>query len=193
MEIHVLQPLLLRWYFIILYIIISIFIGYMFIRNFKIREKRKYELFLAKKEKKQIRELSEMKMNFFMNLSHEFRTPLTLIISPLQKLLSTPNITKDELHRHLMNIQHNSSILLRLINQILKVSKQDKGKLDIELRESDIVDFCRNSFSQFLQLAHDKQIQFAFNTNVPHLLLLFDIYKMEEILYNLLSNAIKHT
>ncbi|HJD76961.1 MAG TPA: HAMP domain-containing histidine kinase, partial [Bacteroides reticulotermitis] len=189
----VLQPLLLRWYFIILYIIISIFIGYMFIRNFKIREKRKYELFLAKKEKKQIRELSEMKMNFFMNLSHEFRTPLTLIISPLQKLLSTPNITKDELHRHLMNIQHNSSILLRLINQILKVSKQDKGKLDIELRESDIVDFCRNSFSQFLQLAHDKQIQFAFNTNVPHLLLLFDIYKMEEILYNLLSNAIKHT
>lgn len=193
MEIQVLQPLLLRWYFIILYIIISIFIGYMFIRNFKIREKRKYELFLAKKEKKQIRELSEMKMNFFMNLSHEFRTPLTLIISPLQKLLSTPNITKDELHRHLMNIQHNSSILLRLINQILKVSKQDKGKLDIVLRESDIVDFCRNSFSQFLQLAHDKQIQFAFNTNAPHLLLLFDIYKMEEILYNLLSNAITHT
>ena len=56
----------------------------MIIRNFKIREKRKNELFLAQKEKQQIRELSEMKMNFFMNLSHEFRTPLTLIISPLQ-------------------------------------------------------------------------------------------------------------
>ena len=193
MEIQVLQPLLLRWYFILLYILISIFIVYMIIRNFKIREKRKNELFLAQKEKQQIRELSEMKMNFFMNLSHEFRTPLTLIISPLQKLLSTPDISKDELHRHLMNIQHNSSILLRLINQILKLSKQDKGKLDIELREGDIVEFCRNCFSQFLQIAHDKQIQFAFNTNASYILLLFDAYKMEEILYNLLSNAIKHT
>ena len=86
MEIQVLQPLLLRWYFILLYILISIFIVYMIIRNFKIREKRKNELFLAQKEKQQIRELSEMKMNFFMNLSHEFRTPLTLIISPLQKI-----------------------------------------------------------------------------------------------------------
>ena len=188
MEIQVLQPLLLRWYFILLYILISIFIVYMIIRNFKIREKRKNELFLAQKEKQQIRELSEMKMNFFMNLSHEFRTPLTLIISPLQKLLSTPDISKDELHRHLMNIQHNSSI-----NQILKLSKQDKGKLDIELREGDIVEFCRNCFSQFLQIAHDKQIQFAFNTNASYILLLFDAYKMEEILYNLLSNAIKHT
>ena len=193
MEIQVLQPLLLRWYFILLYILISIFIVYMIIRNFKIREKRKNELFLAQKEKQQIRELSEMKMNFFMNLSHEFRTPLTLIISPLQKLLSTPDISKDELYRHLMNIQHNSSILLRLINQILKLSKQDKGKLDIELREGDIVEFCRNCFSQFLQIAHDKQIQFAFNTNASYILLLFDAYKMEEILYNLLSNAIKHT
>ena len=83
MEIQVLQPLLLRWYFILLYILISIFIVYMIIRNFKIREKRKNELFLAQKEKQQIRELSEMKMNFFMNLSHEFRTPLTLIIFTL--------------------------------------------------------------------------------------------------------------
>ena len=66
----------------------------MIIGNFKIREKRKNELFLAQKEKQQIRELSEMKMNFFMNLSHEFRTPLTLIISPLQKLLS--RISKDD-------------------------------------------------------------------------------------------------
>lgn len=193
MEIQILQPLLLRWYFILFYVVIIIFIVYMIIRNFKIREKRKNELFLAQKEKQQIRELSEMKMNFFMNLSHEFRTPLTLIISPLQKLLSTPDISKDELHRHLMNIQHNSSILLRLINQILKLSKQDKGKLDIELREGDIVEFCRNCFSQFFQIAHDKQIQFVFNTNASCILLLFDAYKMEEILYNLLSNAIKHT
>lgn len=193
MEIQVLQPLFLRWYFIVLYIIIGILIIYIAIRNFKIREKRKGELFLAQKEKKQIQELSEMKMSFFMNLSHEFRTPLTLIISPLQKLLSTPDISKDELHRHLMNIQHNSSILLRLINQILKLSKQDKGKLDIELRKGDIVEFCRNCFSQFMQVAHDKQIQFVFNTNSSSIPLLFDAYKMEEILYNLLSNAIKHT
>ena len=58
----------------------------MIIRNFKIREKRKNELFLAQKEKQQIRELSEMKMNFFMNLSHEFRTPLTLIILSSAKI-----------------------------------------------------------------------------------------------------------
>ena len=192
-EIQILQPLLLRWYFIVLYIVISILIIYIIIRNFKIREKRRNELILAQKEKKQIQELSEMKMSFFMNLSHEFRTPLTLIISPLQKLLSTPDISKDELHRHLMNIQHNSSILLRLINQILKLSKQDKGKLDIELRKGDIVSFCKDCFSQFQQVAHDKQIQFVFNASASGIPLLFDAYKMEEILYNLLSNAIKHT
>lgn len=193
MEIQVLQPLLLRWYFIILYILIGMFIVYLIIRNFKIREKRKSELFLAQKEKQQIRELSEMKMNFFMNLSHEFRTPLTLIISPLQKILSTPDISKDELYRHLMNIQHNSSILLRLINQMLKLSKEEKGKLDIKLCEGDIVEFCRKCFSQFHQIAQDKRIQFVFNANSASILLLFDAYKMEEILYNLLSNAIKHT
>ena len=171
-------------------IIISIYIIVSFYSSkLKLRASLEYE----KKEKKQIEELNQSKLRFFTNISHEFRTPLTLIISPLQKLLSTPDISKDELYRHLMNIQHNSSILLRLINQILKLSKQDKGKLDIELREGDIVEFCRNCFSQFLQIAHDKQIQFAFNTNASYILLLFDAYKMEEILYNLLSNAIKHT
>lgn len=192
-HVRVLQSLFLRWYFILLYSIAFMVVICFIIRNIRMRQKRKNDLFLAQKEKKQIQELSEMKMNFFMNLSHEFRTPLTLIISPLQKLLSTPDIANEDLQRHLHNIHYNSSILLRLVNQILELSKHDKGKLNIDLKRGNIVQFSKICFSQFQQIAADKHIQLAFSTSSDSIPLLFDTYKMEEILYNLLSNAIKHT
>lgn len=193
MQIEVLQSLFLRWYFILLYGIACLLVLYIAIRQVRMRQVRKNDLFLAQQEKRQIQELSEMKMSFFINLSHEFRTPLTLIISPLQKLLSTPQIEKEDLLKQLHRIQYNSSILLRLINQILELSKHDKGKLNMKLAKENVVPFCKVCFSQFQSVADDKQIQLIFRSSSESIFLIFDTFRMEEILYNLISNAINHT
>lgn len=191
-EIIVLKPLLLRWYFIVLYVFIALFVIYFAMDRYKRTQMRKNEVFLIKKEKEKIEELSEMKTNFFMNLSHEFRTPLTLIISPLQKLLSNLNIDKDELRRQLTNINYNSQILYRFVNQMLELSKFDKGMFQVELIEGDIAKLCYQCFSQFKTVAQDKGLIFSYNgaSSIPFC---FDPHKMEEVLYNLLSNAIKYT
>ena len=192
MEIQVLQPLLLRWYFILLYILISIFIVYMIIRNFKIREKRKNELFLAQKEKQQIRELSEMKMNFFMNLSHEFRTPLTLIVSQLEMLMERNDI-QPLVYGKLVGIHRNTLRMKRLITELLDFRKQEQGFEKFKYSKQDIYSFLDEIYLSFKEYARGKQIIFEYFNKDRSLDVWFDVVQLEKVIYNLLSNAFKYT
>ncbi|MEE9463237.1 MAG: response regulator [Bacteroidales bacterium] len=140
----------------------------------------------------QIMEMDQMKTRFFSNVSHEFRTPLTLIIGPLEDILSKEELT--EKNRVAMERMHRNAIrLLGLINQLLDLSKLDAGSMKLKMSESDIMRFSRLIISSFQPLADRKNIQYNINIPEKEYITYFDQDKIEKILTNLLSNAFKYT
>ncbi|MGS2762184.1 two-component regulator propeller domain-containing protein [Sinomicrobium sp. M5D2P9] len=137
-------------------------------------------------------ELDQMKLRFFINVSHEFRTPLTLILNPLNKILSSYD-DPEEVKTSALTIQRSARRLLNLTNQLLDFRKMEQGKAPLETVEGDFVKFCRDVFSLFSDLAEMKGIDFHFQTGQDELTAWFDPDKVEKIMTNLLSNALKYT
>jgi signal transduction histidine kinase/ligand-binding sensor domain-containing protein/CheY-like chemotaxis protein/AraC-like DNA-binding protein len=137
-------------------------------------------------------ELDQMKLMFFINVSHEFRTPLTLILNPIDKILSA-FANPEEVKASALTIQRSARRLLNLVNQLLDFRKTDLGKAPLETVHADIVQFSRDIFLLFNDLAEVKKIDFRFESNTEALKTWFDPDKIEKILTNLLSNAIKFT
>ena len=151
--------------------------------------KRKLELETLAVEK--LQDLGEQKMRFFANVSHEFRTPLTLIVGPLEKLISN---TKDELQLiELKLIHRNSQRLLRLINQLMDFSKLDASRLSLNEVRDDMVRFIADLYKAFVFEAKKRHVDFFFETELQELQVCFDKDKLDKIIYNLLSNAFKFT
>lgn len=144
----------------------------------------------VREEKEQ--ELDQMKLNFFINVSHEFRTPLTLILNPVDKILSSFN-DPEEVKRSALIIQRSSRRLLHLVNQLLDLRKMDLGKTPLEIDKINIVKFSKDVFLLFEDLAKAKGIRFIFDSSQKEICGMFDPDKIEKILSNLLSNAIKFT
>lgn len=144
----------------------------------------------VREEKEQ--ELDQMKLNFFINVSHEFRTPLTLILNPVDKILSSFN-DPDEVKKSALIIQRSSRRLLHLVNQLLDLRKMDLGKNPLEISKMNIVKFSKDIFLLFEDLAKVKGIDFVFDAPKKQLYGMFDPDKIEKILTNLLSNALKFT
>ncbi len=140
----------------------------------------------------QIMEMDQLKTRFFSNVSHEFRTPLTLIISPLEDILTKESLT--EKNRVTMERMHRNAIrLLGLINQLLDLSKLDAGNMGLEIIESDLFRTLRILVHSFKPLAERKKIEFALKIPEGEYLTFFDPDKLEKIIANLLSNAFKFT
>jgi signal transduction histidine kinase/ligand-binding sensor domain-containing protein/DNA-binding response OmpR family regulator len=163
-----------------------------FRRFIVIRTQLKHELVLQQVEKEKLDQVNKMKTRFFTNISHEFRTPLTLIISPLESLLSDINI-KPAINRQLNGIQKNARRLLRLINQLLDISEIEADHLRLQVSEGDIAAFIKEIASLFRWLAGQKQINYSFISNKNHYQGYFDRDKVEKICYNLIANAFKYT
>ena len=137
------------------------------------------------------RRLTEMKIRFFTNISHDLRTPLTLIITPLESLL---NAMKDEgPHRQLLSIHRHACELLELMNQLLDFRKLETGEEKIHYREGDMADFVRVACEGFRNLAAARQTEFKVDTPDTAVMMRFDPDKMHRVLYNLLGNAFKFT
>lgn len=135
-------------------------------------------------ETQRLRELDELKNRLYTNITHEFRTPLTVI-------MGMANEIQDERVKKLIN--RNSENLLRLINQILDLSKLESGKMSLHLVQGDIIAYLQYLTESFLSAAEAKQIRLSFYPEVPSLMMDFDEEKVQLIVYNLLSNAIKFT
>ncbi len=141
-----------------------------------------------------LEDATHAKLAFFTNVSHDFRTPLTLIADPINQLMESHNL--DERERSLLNIAHkNVVVLLRLINQILDFRKFESGKLDFRLSEFDIYEGIKEWTDAFRTLSFRKHIRFEVTAeNAPEgYMMIADAEKMERITYNLLSNAFKFT
>ena len=140
------------------------------------------------KEREQV---DQMKSTFFANISHEFRTPLTLILGPINKILTKE---KDESNKHSLHLmQRNAKRLLHLINQLLDFSKLESGKMSLQASAADIVAFVKGITMAFQSLAKQKNITFRFSSDRDNIEIFFDRDKMEKIFSNLLSNAFKIT
>ncbi|GIZ08784.1 two-component regulator propeller domain-containing protein [Flavobacterium sp. UMI-01] len=150
------------------------------------------QYYTSKVQENQKHELDQMKFQFFVNVSHEFRTPLTLILNPVDKILNSTN-DPEVVKASAVSIQRSARRLLHLVNQLLDYRKMDVGMSPIQLEKGDIVKFGYDIFSLFKDLASKKDIQYTFTSGSESIKCLFDFDKVEKIITNLLSNAIKFT
>jgi len=180
LKIKILPPLWLTWWAYAFYAIISLVL-ILYLRHRAVKKNK------IEKEY----EINQLKVKFFTNISHEFRTPLTLILNPLDKLnaKSDPN----EINKSLKSIKRNAHQLLGLVNQLLDHRKTELGMLAIHAEETDIIKFTKGVFNLYEGVTQSKNIQLQFHCDVDTLEMMVDRDKYEKILHNLLSNAIKFT
>lgn len=153
--------------------------------------KAQFALEQERKSAQQMHELDMMKIKFFTNVSHEFRTPLALILAPLDKLLKEN--PEDNTKVHLTLIQRNAGRLLNLVNQLMDFRKMEVKELKLQPLEDDVISFAYESFQSFTDLAEKKNIHYTFQSNLSAFVTDFDHDKLERIFFNLLSNAFKFT
>lgn len=162
------------------------------IRTYDIKRQRlKHQLELEHEHAQKLQEVDEMKSRFFANLSHEFRTPLTLILGPAEQILS--NHSDDVAKKNAGLIKKNANNLLNLINQLLELSKLDSNKLELKTSEQNIVPFIKGMVMSFDSLAIINSIDLKLNVPDKELIVFFDKEKLQTIIKNLLSNAFKFT
>ena len=177
---------------ITLYSLLFLVILFYLIKSNNYRLKLKNNLEIARIDREKEIELSEAKLTFFTNISHEFRTPLTLIMSPLKELLEIENLP-NKVSKNLNTIDRNSNRLLNLINQLLDFRKADHGLLKLDVSQGNFVRFSNEVFLYFKEAAKMKDIKYKFKSEKDDIEFPFDRNKMEIVLCNLLSNALKYT
>ncbi|MBC3539087.1 two-component regulator propeller domain-containing protein [Rufibacter sediminis] len=191
LQITVLAPFWRTPWAFLFYVLVAL-VGLVVIRRLELRKAAtRFEREQEKREARQLHELDIMKIKFFTNVSHEFRTPLTLILAPLERLLKS---TADpELHLQYQMIHKNARRLLNMVNQLLDFKKMDVADIRLSLSEGNVVAFVQETVHSFSDLSDKKSISLAFHSSVPELFTSFDKDKLEKILFNLLSNAFKFT
>jgi len=188
LKIRIHPPFYLTWWAYVLYVVM---IGgglYLFYRNQMKRALLEKQIRFKERETERLAELDQLKTNFFTSISHEFRTPLTLIAGPIDDL---ERKYPDE--AMLPVVQRNTTRLLTLINQLLDLGKLDAREMRPDMREGDLAMFVEHLGSSFQSYAESLAIDFHFHQNRRHFITIFDADKIEKILTNLLSNAFKFT
>ncbi|MFZ0597414.1 MAG: two-component regulator propeller domain-containing protein, partial [Flavobacterium sp.] len=179
------------WAFLLYAIIIGLGLyGLIWIMKSKARLKQKLELEYL--ETKRIEENNHAKLDFFTNISHEFRTPLTLILGPLQQILANYNGT-NEMYKKLLVIEGSANHLLSLINRLMDFRKLENHQVMLESAEGNIVKFTKEIFLSFIEYAKDGGYTYTFESSQEEIPVYFDRYKLERVFYNLISNAFRYT
>ncbi len=171
-----------------LVLLLALFLAGMLLYRFrKQKELAEIALKVKKQEAQQLKELNQLRSNFFANISHEFRTPLTLIISPLEQLLQKSD---DGIYKTMLR---NGKRMLNLVNELLDLSKLEMGKMQLQQQTLDFLDWVRPLVHSFESLAAHQQIKYEIKLPSSPLTCTFDTQKIEKVLSNLLSNAFKFT
>lgn len=192
LEITVLPPPWKTWWAYSLYALLILGIlglsRYITISRLRLQNK----LAIADLNYKNEHEIAELKTRFFANISHEFRTPLTLMIGPLEGVSQSDKVDPS-LKSVLKKVQHQSKRLLSLVNQLLDFNKAENDRLSLSAADLDIIALMRSVYESFVDEAERKRIRFQFVHNSEMIYVHGDKDKLESIGYNLLSNAFKFT
>lgn len=186
--IQVHSPWFWSWWSKLLYLLVAGYIVFRFYQNQINKVKLSQELLFNQKEKERLAELDEMKTHFFTNISHEFRTPLTLILAPAEDL-----IKKNPTNESYKIIKRNASRLLQLINQVLDLSKLESKQMQVKASKVEMVQYFRTLTSAYTSLAESREITFTYEQNQDEFYGIIDMDKVEKVINNLLSNALKFT
>lgn len=190
LTIRILPPPWKTWWAYAIYFALIAASIYMIIRFTRIRTRLEHQLQLEHLENERQREINEIKLNFFTSISHEFRTPLTLILAPVQHLLTHVNL--DENARTMMaTVKNNSLRLLNLVNQLLDFRKQESGNFQLSFQNHNLVAFIDRIAEEFTHYAEEQHIRFQYHKPAGIIEAWFDMDQLEKVIYNLLSNAFK--
>lgn len=191
-DIEILPPWWSSPFAIILYIFLFIIVSFLAIRysltKYKKRNKEKQKIFEIEKEK----EIFEAKVNFFTDIAHEIRTPVTLINGPLENILKT-EITDKNVKYNLGIIENNTKHLLNLINQLLDFRKVDSDKFTLHYTKIDLLPFLENLNTRYEGLWNSGKKEFKISHNLSNESIIADREALTKILDNMLSNAVKYS
>lgn len=191
-NIHIVPPFRATIYAYILYVLAVLAVMFAVIhvrlRHIKLQASLNYE----RKEKERTEELNKNKLKFFTNVSHEYRTPLTLIIGQLEALISLSKLTPNVYNR-VLHIYKNALLMRYLINEILDFRKIDQGHLKLKLEYRDFIPFIKNIASSFNEYAAFRHITYQYDYPEEEIKLWFDPMQMQKVIYNIVSNAFKYT
>lgn len=191
-QIIIKKPFWSTGYAMIFYIILVFTLSYLLQRELRIRNRLKNSILQERLQRENEKKLHQLKLLFFTNISHEFRTPLTLILAPLSALKKKIE-GQEKPVEHLNMIEHNANRLLRLVNQILDFRTIELGKVSFQPQSFDLVPLCREVFQCFSLQANDFRIKFVFESDFSSLHMTIDHDKIDKLVFNLLSNAIKYS
>lgn len=192
LEICIHRPWFATFWAYLCYLLIVSGILYGFWRIRRARHLLAVSLENEKIEKERIEEVNKMKLRFFTNISHEFRTPLTLIIGQIELLMQSDKFSSAVL-RKLESVHRNAVHLRFLITELLDFRKQEQGFLKLKVECRDVVALAREVYASFEELVGNRRISYSFESVDEELLLWFDPVQMQKVFYNLLSNAFKYT
>ena len=181
LKITVLAPVSKRWYMIVLYVLAGLVIMLVLWQKYRQYETEKHET-----------EINKTRLRLFTDISHEFKTPLTLIISPLEGMLYDKEINSETKNR-LSVVFRNAQRLLRMVNEIMDLRKLDNNKTVFRPGENDLVEFLRDIYENFQPFAQKNGIDFSFKSDLKTFNAFFDSELIDKVMYNLLSNAFKFT
>ena len=191
MNIHVSAPFYATvWaYFFYLLCLLGVMIAFI---RFKTRQAAlKSSLEFERKEKERIEELNQVKLRFFTNISHEFRTPLTLILGQIEVLMQMDLGTT--IYNRILRIYKNAWHMRNLISELLDFRKQEQGYLKLKVEEQNLVAFTRQIYMCFYEYAQKKEITYRFDNVEETISVWFDSKQLQKVIFNLLSNAFKYT
>ena len=192
LNIKISSPFWSSIYAVIFYLLAVAAIFYVLQRELRIRNRLKNSILQERIQRENDETLHQLKLQFFTNISHEFRTPLTLILSPLS-ILKKKNSGQEESLEHLNLIENNANRLLRLVNQILDIRKIELGKVTFQPQSFDIIALCQEVFQCFSLQENDRKIRFSFQSDFSSLFISIEPDKIDKLIFNLLSNAMKYT
>lgn len=192
-NINILKPFWLEWWAFLIYSIIAVLLLQVFIKYIISWEKMKADLRFEKFSHEKDIELYNLKQDFFTNISHEIRTPVTLILSAINKLLKNNEYPEGASQNPFEAIKKNGEYLLNLVNELLDYRKLEHQQIKLKVVNENWVAFCKEIHLTFKEFALQKEIRFEFESSSPNIELWFDKKQMEKVLYNLFSNALKFT
>ena len=192
LSIKILPPFWKTWWMYLFYLISSVGVLVLFRNIILTKENYNTQIKLEKFEREKIKEVNKIKLQFFTNISHEFKTPLTLILGPLEKLIESDK-TDASLKDMLVLMQRNANQLYKLIQQVLEFRKVENNEVELSVSKIDLVAYCKEIVNSFRLLSDKKNIDLQFLSSETEVVDWFDTDKIEKITNNLLSNAFKFT
>jgi signal transduction histidine kinase/DNA-binding response OmpR family regulator len=190
LEVIVLPPWYQTWWAYAAYLLLIVSVSYFFFRLYDRRQKLNQALAFEKRESDRVRELEYQKSQLFMNMTHEFRTPLTIILGKAKQMNAQANKqAKNGFEMIIRNGEH----LLNMVNDMLDISKLDSGKLKINATNTDIVTQLEHKLGLFKTILKEKNIHLHYLPEMDSFLYRYDVQKMNHIITNLISNAVKFT